>query len=338
LRTQRGLDDFPQYRLVGHRTVCRSADLARLFRAVWHGEDLISVGPMLGLLIVAEQASAELKVLLTGEGSDELLGGYSWYPTQRALAPLFALPRALRAWPARIPAIRRRWPGGAALLACRATMDFDRYSRSITHLPGEAGPARLLSQAVLDALARDGDVDDAPPVPAEFAHWHPFAQLQYFDLKHRMVDAVVQGLDRATMAYSVEARVPFLDHHVVEYCARIPPRVKMRWLTEKHVLRRAMAGTLPPEIAWRRKYAMNVPVARWLARELPPELEVLLSDAALVEAGYFCPDKVRALRERHRRGDERVGQLVVTVLGMQAWHRLFRAPAATGSAAPCAFA
>jgi asparagine synthase (glutamine-hydrolysing) len=338
LRTQRGLDDFPQYRLVGHRPVCRRSDLDRFLRAVWHGEDLIGVGPMLGLMIIAEQASASFKVLLTGEGSDELLGGYTWYPTQRALAPLFALPRALRAWPARIPAIRRRWPGAAGLLAGDSAMSFARYTRSITHLPGEAGPQRALSEDVLAALDRDGPVDDAPPLPAEFAAWHPFAQLQYFDLKHRMVDAVVQGLDRATMAYSVEARVPFLDHHVVEYCARIPPWVKMRRLTEKHVLRRAMAGILPPEIAWRRKFAMNVPVPRWLQGELPPELESLLSDAALAEAGLFSPAKVRALRERHRRGDERVGPLAVTVLGMQAWHRLFRTPAAAGGAAPCAFA
>jgi asparagine synthase (glutamine-hydrolysing) len=336
LRAQRGLDDFPQYRLQGDRSFCSRDDLAWLPKAIWHGEDMLAVGPLLGLMIVASRASAHVKVMLTGEGSDEIFGGYSWYRTLHVLGPLLALPRPLRAWLHRVGAIRRRWPGAAYLLAGDAKFDFERYSRSITHMPSQAGPARVLAPDVLAELARDGPIDDAPSIPPEFATWHPFAQLQYYDLKQRMADGVVQGLDRATMAYSVEARVPFLDHHVVEYAARIPPWVKMQRLTEKAVLRRAMARTLPPEIARRPKYAMNVPIGLWLRDALPPPLEASWSDRALVEAGYFCPENVRTLRERHRNGAENLGQLLSTVLGMQIWDQVFRHSSIDPLAGRCA--
>ena len=88
--------------------------------------------------------------------------------------------------------------------------------------------------------------------------------MQYFDIKHRMGDGVIHALDAASMAHSVEARVPFLDHVVAAYCARIPPWVKMRRLREKAVLRRAMRDMLPDEIARRPKWAMRVPVDEWL--------------------------------------------------------------------------
>jgi len=336
LRNQRGLDDFPQFRLIGHRSVCRSSDLARVPQAIWHAEDMLGIGPVLGLMLVAEAASAHVKVIMTGEGSDELFGGYSWYPTMRVLAPVLALPHALRALPNRIGAIRRRWPGAAHLLNGAATMGFERYSNSISHMPSQSGASRVLAPDVLALLARDGPIDDAPPLPDAFAQWHPFAQLQYFDLKHRMVDSVVQGLDRSTMAHSVEARVPFLDHHVVEYAARIPPRVKMKRLNEKYVLRRAMAGTLPAEIAWRRKHAFSVPIGMWLRGEMPPAIEALIAEPALADAGYFHPARVRALREHHRQGTEDVGQLLATVLGMQAWDAIFHRPASGRIEAPCA--
>jgi Asparagine synthase (glutamine-hydrolyzing) len=202
-------------------------------------------------------------------------------------------------------------------------MNFERYLRSITHLHAQSAHRRVLDTGILDQLHRLGKVDDGPPTPAAFDTWHPFAQLQYFDLKCRMADLVVQALDRATMAHSVEARVPFLDHEVVEFCSRIPPRVKMKWLREKHVLRRAMADVLPPDITNRKKFGMEVPTSVWLRRKLPAFAEELLSEAALRDTGYFNPQSVSALRKRHREGKENLGQVLSMVLGVQVWHDIF---------------
>jgi asparagine synthase (glutamine-hydrolysing) len=148
--------------------------------------------------------------------------------------------------------------------------------------------------------------------------------MQYLDIKNRLGDGVVQSLDRMSMAYSVEARVPFLDHKLVEFCARIPPRVKMKWLHEKHVLRRAMAGFLPPEIVNRKKWAFRLPTEEWLRNDLPPFAAELLCERALKETGYFNPVKVTAMLQRHRQRQGDFGHALAGVLSVQIWHDLFR--------------
>jgi len=325
LRNQKGLDDYPDYGLAGHRIVCRHADMHRLPKAIWHAEDTLLGGVEIGRLMVAQATAAHVKVVLTGEGSDEIFGGYPWYPTMRLLEPIFLLPQAARRMIAGVSAIRRRWPGAAATIAGPREMNFERFSRSITHLRGQAGGSEVLAPEVIAELDRQGDgtADSAPP-PAGFESWHPFARMQYLDLKHRMGDGVVLGLDRASMAYSVEARVPFLDHELVEYCARIPPRVKMKWLREKHILRRAMESVLPPDIVNRKKRGLQVPMDAWLRAPLPEFAAERMSPSALRQSGYFEADKVQALLRRHRAGDENLGQILSVVLCVQIWHDLFR--------------
>jgi len=325
LRDQRGLDDYPEYGLASHRIVCGHVDMQRLPKAIWHAEDALLGGVEIGRLMVAQATAAHVKVVLTGEGSDEILGGYPWYPTMRLLQPMFLLPQAARRMIAAVPSIRRRWPGAAATIAGPREMNFERFSRSITHLRGSADGAALLAPEIIAELERqhDGAADAAPP-PAGFETWHPFARMQYFDIKHRMGDGVVLGLDRASMAYSVEARVPFLDHPLVEFCARIPPGVKMKWLREKHILRRAMESVLPPDILNRKKRGLQVPMDTWLRAPLPEFAAERMSEPALRQSGYFDPARVAALLERHRAGSENVGQILSAVLGVQVWHDLFR--------------
>ena len=325
LRDQKGLDDYPQYGLAGHRIVCRHADMERLPKAIWHAEDSLLGGVGVGQLMVAQATAAHVKVVLTGEGSDEILGGYPWYPTMRVLDPIFLLPQSARRMIAAVPAIRRRWPGAAATIAGPREMNFERFSRSITHLRGYSAESEVLAPEIMAEIDRQGDgAPDAAPPPAGFETWHPFARLQYFDIKHRMGDGVVLGLDRTSMAYSVEARVPFLDHELVEYCARIPPRVKMKWLREKHILRRAMESVLPPDIVNRKKRGLQVPMDTWLRAPLPGFAAERMSGPALRQSGYFDPDKVAALMRRHRAGGENLGQILSAVLGVQIWHDLFR--------------
>lgn len=321
---QKGLDEYPQYRLQGNRIVCRHADLERMPTAIWHGEDASLGGSAIGQLVIAEATAAQVKVVLTGEGSDEIFGGYSWYSTLRILQPLFLLPQSLRRRMSKLGAIRRRWPGAAATLAGAPAMDFERYAGSVTHLFGQAADKELLSRELQEQLRLQGSVQDAPAYPAAFRTWHPFAQMQYLDLKNRLGDGVVQSLDRMSMAYSVEARVPFLDHELVEFCARIPPRVKMRWLREKHVLRRAMEGVLPPAIINRKKWAFRLPMEEWLREDLPPFAAAMLSESALKETGYFNPDKVATHLQRHRQHQGDFGQAISGVLSVQIWHDLFR--------------
>jgi asparagine synthase (glutamine-hydrolysing) len=324
LRGRKALDDFPEFRLAGHRIVCRDDDFARLPESIWHGEDTLAGSVVIGQMLLSRAAAADVKVVLCGEGADEVLGGYTWYATSRVLAPLFALPASVRRGIARVPPIRRRWPGAAGTIEGPREMSFERYSRSVMHLRSQNVGATLFAPDVRAALAREADVVDAPPPPADFARWHPFAQMQYWDIKHRMADAVVLGLDRGSMAHAVEARVPFLDHEFVELCARIPPWVKMTWLREKHVLREAMADVLPRAIARRKKWAMQLPTRSWLQRELPPFAAAALSDSAVRAAGLFDPAGLAAVQRRQREGVEDLTHVLSTALGVQVWDDVFR--------------
>ncbi len=160
-------------------------------------------------------------------------------------------------------------------------------------------------------------------LPESFNQWQPFSRLQFIETKTRMVDMIVHGLDRTSMAHSVEARVPFLDHELVEFCARIPPSLKMKGLQEKYVLRQSMAKVLPREILQRKKRGLAAPTSSWLRGRLPPFAAVMLSPESIREKGYFNASRVNDLLQQHRRGNADHGRLLMGVLGVQLWDDMF---------------
>ena len=121
--------------------------------------------------------------------------------------------------------------------------------------------------------------------------------------------------------------MPFLDHELVELCARIPPALKMRGLQEKHILRRALENDLPPEIVWRKKRGLAAPFVQWL-RELPDFAVELLSPEQVRARGYFEPEVVAALVEQHRSRSANHAKSLLGVLAVQLWDDLFMSPPA----------
>jgi asparagine synthase (glutamine-hydrolysing) len=306
-------------------------DLAALPSAVWAVEDATTAASGLWGMRLAGLASRDVKVVLAGEGADEALGGYRWYHGQKVFGPLAKLPLSLRKL--LLPIVRRWGHGAVNVLLAPGKMGVRRFQAMLAP-PHREDPVTLLTPDLLRAI------EAAPPfagpdLPDAFRTWHPFDQLQFFDLKLRMADFIVHVLDRASMSQSVEARVPYLDHELVELCCRIPPRVRMKGLCEKHILRRAMRGILPEEIRLRQKRGTVAPVAHWLRAPLPEFAADALSQRRLAETGYFVPHTVHMLLERHQSGDADHSRELFTVLGLQLWHELFVA-AAPGAAAPAA--
>jgi asparagine synthase (glutamine-hydrolysing) len=191
---------------------------------------------------------------------------------------------------------------------------FLRITSPLRAMPAEDDP---FSREMRERLSPEADPEENLKTPNGFARWDPFAQMQYFDIKYRLQDSIELHLDRGAMAYSLEARVPFLDHELVEFCARIPPRIKMKWLREKYILRRAMERILPREITRLRKRPLAVPLVEWLRGELPDFAAELLSERRVREAGYFNPAYVTRVRRQHAAGIPNKGSILAAILGVQ---------------------
>ncbi|MBA2448284.1 MAG: asparagine synthase (glutamine-hydrolyzing) [Chloroflexi bacterium] len=322
VRHQRTLDRFPGYDLSNRSVVCGAVHFELFSKAAWHLEDPWTNAVQVPRLLVSEAAARDVKVVLTGEGSDEVFGGYPWFSADRLLRPFARLPLPLRRMLAAFPPIAKRWPGGSRLLRAPLPMSLGRYRALIAPVDLIFLP-RLFTADWRQSLSRvDGGASELR-LPPDFRAWHPFAQLQYYELKIRLPDDIVHELDRTSMAYSLEARVPFLDHELVELCARIPGSLKEKGPREKDILRRAMAGHLPAEIAQRKKRGLTSPRAAWLRGRLPDFAAELLSERSLADKGYFDPRVVAQLLAQHRAGAADHASSLLAVLGTQLWDDLF---------------
>jgi asparagine synthase (glutamine-hydrolysing) len=318
LRANRTLDQFDGFPLVAERGQSSNDDFARLPEALWHNEDPSTTGLEVPRLVLSELAGARVKVVLTGEGADELFGGYFWYALDRTLAPLGLLPQRVRSL-AVGPRMRARWPWASRVLVAPRALGGPRWAAMIG--PPEGGLA-LLRPELRAAAARAASAamtdDSGDAVPH-----HRTNALRRLDLATRLPDLVVHNLDRQSMAASLEARVPFLDHHVVELAMRIPPSVLLRRREPKHLLRRALSRVLPPELVRRRKRGMTAPRHGWLRGPLPEFAADALSPERVRATGYFDASAVSALLAEHRAARVNAGDLLLGVIGVQLWDAMF---------------
>jgi asparagine synthase (glutamine-hydrolysing) len=145
-------------------------------------------------------------------------------------------------------------------------------------------------------------------------------QLLYCDLKLYLEGDILPKVDRASMANSLEVRVPLLNHTLVEYVAKLPHNMKLHGLTTKYILRRAMRQHLPREILQRGKKGFNMPVAKWLTGPLRPLLEEMLSPERLQREGFFNPHYVQQLLREHMQGRQNRRKLLWTLLVFELWY------------------
>lgn len=316
------LTDFPGYNVSNQQTVCTANDFKLFPKAIWHCEDPFTRAVGIPLLLLAQLASKSVKVVLDGEGSDEVFGGYPWFRTFKLLRPITKLPLSIRKIIAGMPLLRKKWPRATRLFVTPGTrMTHARYKKFIDHSNMEFDD-RIFSEDLRHAISKYENNDGELTLPQDFERWHPFSQLQYLEIKVRLSDYITRNLDATSMAYSLEVRVPFLDHEFVEFCARIPPALKMRGLREKYILRRAMRNDLPEEIVRRKKRGLAAPYGQWI-RDLPEFAKELLSEKELREKGYFNSKLVLDMLEQHRSGKANYAPQLMGVLGIHIWDRLF---------------
>ena len=315
------LSDFAGYDLLNQITTCTTADFDLLPKVIWHREDPNLSSGGIPHMLLAKLASQQVKVVMTGEGSDETFGGYHWYRVERLLQPFINLPLSVRRLIASIPFLRKKWSRSSRAFAAPAKMGLARYLRIIDNASDKSHDT-LFSDHLKYTHSLFTDTEDQLRLHEDFERWGRFAQLQYLEINSRLSDYITRTLDAASMAYGLEARVPFLDHEFVELCSQIPPNLKMRGLHEKHILRLALEGVLPTEILKRRKRGLSAPFWPWQGR-LPEFVADALSESRLHTKGYFNPQHVRHMLEQHQNGKAHFGKELIGVLNVQLWDDVF---------------
>jgi asparagine synthase (glutamine-hydrolysing) len=291
---------------------CKGPEIATSFPAVIRHTErpVVRAAPAALFLLSREVRDHGFKVVLTGEGADEVFGGYDIF--KEALVRRFWARQPHSKW--RPLLLRRLYPylGG---LQSQPTAYLEAFFRTgldaaddplFSHMPRFA-LTRRISQFYSPELRSTINGYDAlaelrSQLPAEFSTWHALSRAQYLETRCLLPGYILssQG-DRVAMAHAVEGRFPFLDHRVVELGAALAPALKVRGLREKYVLRRALGRELPREIVERPKQPYRAPDSESFLRERAPGyVESLLAPEAIARTGYFEPRAVTRLVKKCR--------------------------------------
>jgi len=311
-----------------HEIVIDDRDFfAALPRLVWHEDEPIAHPSSVPLHFVSVLARQHVVVVLTGEGSDELLAGYGKYP--RAVINWRAgtvyerlVPAAVRASVA--GSLVPRLPGRAGRYARRSFLAMPRNA-SAMFLDNFAGMPVRQQRELLSATALAGG--DA--YSSSLAYFNEvngrsglLGRLLHTDIKTYLVELLMKQ-DQMSMSASIESRVPFLDHVLVEFAARLPDRLKLRGFTTKRILREALRGLLPEDILTRPKMGFPVPFGEWTRDRWQPVVRDVLLDRRTRERGLINPAAVEQLLAAHRDGATAGGDAIWALVNLELWYRTF---------------
>ncbi|HYE85110.1 MAG TPA: asparagine synthase C-terminal domain-containing protein, partial [Vicinamibacterales bacterium] len=310
-----------------HRDVVVSANdfFAALPRLVWHEDEPIAFPSSVPLNAVSQLAARHVKVVLTGEGADELFLGYNRYRVthwnqQLGRAYWAMAPDAVR------PAVRRlvsQLPDRASRVLSRTFLACEPGLRNI-YLENFA----VVGAERQHALFRDPELAAADPHDRALRD----LAIEDGDLLNRMshhdlrtyLHELLMKQDQMSMAASIESRVPFLDDTIVERVAAMPSSMKLRGWRTKALLRDAVRDLVPPDILSRKKMGFPVPVGRWLAGRFRPLLEEFVLGGRAQARGLFHPSALAQMTAEHVSGTARHGDRLWLLINLEIWQRLFR--------------
>ncbi len=297
-------------------------------KLVWHEDEPIAFDSSVPLYFVSKLAQQHVKVVLTGEGSDELLGGYARY--RKTLLNLsFG-----RNYEAVAPAVVRGMVQDQ--LKNLPSKLQNKLNRTFLNLPSDIESIYFDNFAVfpcsLQAKLLTGETKELAGQAGPYSTLHTYLEktdahtwldkLLYADIKTYLQELLMKQ-DQMSMAASIESRVPFLDHKLVEYSARLPERFKIRGKTTKWILREAMRGILPGEILTRKKMGFPVPMGRWLRNEFSWVVDEYVINERAMNRGIFVEDVVRNLVAEHRAGTSDHAARLWSLINFEIWARQF---------------
>jgi asparagine synthase (glutamine-hydrolysing) len=321
---ERSFDELSDARLVAerygtrHRELVLRPDAALLLPALADAfDEPFADSSALPTYLVSRLAAEDVKVALSGEGGDELFGGYYTYFADLLAQRVGGLAGLARPLVERLPTS-----------TARASFDYKakRFVRG-AHLPPlerhHAWKEIFSPDARAELTGRRHGFDPVDLYRARFAETEGaevLARLQDVDLGIYLVDDLLVKTDRASMAHSLEARVPFLDAAVTSFAFSLPARHRVSGFRKKVLLRKAVAPLVPEQIVRGKKRGFSIPAAAWLRGELEPFARETLSAEAVTRQGFFDPQAVERVLDRHVRGEEDLSRQLWGLLAFTLWH------------------
>ncbi|MFN2405789.1 MAG: asparagine synthase (glutamine-hydrolyzing) [Pyrinomonadaceae bacterium] len=302
----------------------------RLPDLIWHEDEPLAHPSSVALYFVSELAAKHVKVVLTGEGSDELMAGYARY--RKTILNIAAAEQYHKFVPSGVRSlVRKQFAGmtgsklrlklGRTFLNLSPDIEsiyFDNFAVFSRSLQGQ-----LLTREAVDRIT--GGIDPYAGVRELLGHTDAQSlldRLLYADIKTYLHELLMKQ-DQMSMAASIESRVPFLDHKLVEFTSSLPERLKLRGWTTKYVLRQSMKGVLPAAILDRPKMGFPVPLGKWFRGAYSPVLDEYVLGSRARERGIFNAEFTRALVEQHQRGEANHSERLWSLVNLEMWFRRF---------------
>jgi len=291
---------------------------------VWHFDEPFADSSAIPTYMVSKLAREHVKVVLSGDGGDELFAGYTRYVTDTRRSGFARLPRFLRRGV--MQPLSARLPHGARGRNYLHNVALDPVERYLDSVSVFTKLNRLLLYTQ-DFRSRLSDDDLAALRFRDYAArvhtGEALDKLLYIDSKTYLPGDILTKVDRMSMAASLEARVPLLDHKLIEFITRIPAALKMRGLETKHIFKRAVRDLVPAEILDRPKQGFGVPIEQWINNQLRGRIRETLSETRARERGYVEPRYVQTLLDEHEHGRRDHSTQLWALFMLELWHRAF---------------
>jgi asparagine synthase (glutamine-hydrolysing) len=290
----------------------------------WHLDEPFADSSNIPTYAVSKMAREHVKVALSGDGGDELFAGYTRYVIDRKRGGFARLPRVVRH--GLLQPLSRSLPHsawGRNYLHNVSQDPLHRYLDSVSLFNGLKKRALYSTgfRAQLDGSNRAAMIFEE--YAARVNSGAPIDMLLYLDSKTYLPGDILTKVDRMSMAVSLEARVPLLDHKLIEFVTRIPSELKLNGLETKHIFKRAVRGLVPDEILDRPKQGFGLPIQRWINQELRGYIRDILFDKRTRERGYFNQNYIKLLMDEHDRARRDNTGYLWALFMLELWHRTF---------------
>ncbi|MDT7540278.1 MAG: hypothetical protein QOE33_182 [Acidobacteriota bacterium] len=308
-----------------HHEFVVTPDIVQLIdELAWHFDEPFADPSALPTYMVSKLAREHVTVALSGDGGDELFAGYTRYLVEQQRTSFERVPRVVREGLMR--PLSQRLPHGAWGRNYLHNVSLDAVDR---FLDSVSVFTRLTKRALYThafaAQLRDDESTGATfrSLAARVQTDEPLDALLYLDSKTYLPGDILTKVDRMSMAVSLEARAPLLDHKLIEFVARIPAHLKLRGGETKHIFKRAISDFVPAEILHRPKQGFGVPIQQWINAQLREQMRDTLTDHRARSRGYVDPAYVAQLLSEHERGRRDHAAPLWSLFMLELWHRIF---------------